>query len=183
MAEFGWRDRGKLPHVNLPGLTQFITFRFADSLPREVVFRYRRAGEELQGLDVSLDKAHGACLLRDPSSASEVVRCLLATDGTMCDLLAWTVMPNHVHVVASVREWVDLGDLVRAWKGPAAIAINRLHGRSGRLWAREYHDRYMRDDGHLTRTVAYIERNPVKAGLCQSPEEWEFGSAWSGIAD
>ena len=39
-------------------------------------------------------------------------------------------------------------------------------GRSGAFWAREYHDRYVRDADHFGNAKAYIEGNPVKARLC-----------------
>jgi hypothetical protein len=38
----------------------------------------------------------------------------------------------------------------------------------------------MRDEKHLASTVAYIEGNPVTAGLCDSVSDWEFSSAWHG---
>lgn len=50
MSSYGWRDLGKLPHANIPGLTQFVTFRLADSLLREVVLRYRRAPDDQRGV-------------------------------------------------------------------------------------------------------------------------------------
>jgi hypothetical protein len=35
----------------------------------------------------------------------------------------------------------------------------------------------MRDEPHLGRTISYIEQNPVKAGLAETPEQWRWGSA------
>ncbi len=42
---------------------------------------------------------------------------------------------------------------------------------------RDYYDRYIRDDAHLQAVVAYIENNPVKAGLIANAHDWPFGSA------
>jgi len=50
-------------------------------------------------------------------------------------------------------------------------------GRQGVLWQREYFDRYIRDEGHLQAVIAYIESNPVKAGLVRRAGDWPFGSA------
>jgi hypothetical protein len=55
---------------------------------------------------------------------------------------------------------------------------NRMLNRQGQFWQEEYHDRYIRDEQHLECSVRYIEMNPVKAGLCRSPEDWPFSSAW-----
>ncbi len=44
--------------------------------------------------------------------------------------------------------------------------------------AREYYDRYIRDDRHFAQIVAYIEQNPVKAGLVESAGSWKFSGAF-----
>jgi REP element-mobilizing transposase RayT len=72
--------------------------------------------------------------------------------------------------------------VVQRWKGTTAVEINRLLGRTGTLWAPDYYDRYIRDMNHLHDSIAYIHRNPVKAGLCEKAEDWPFSSAsvkWS----
>ena len=58
--------------------------------------------------------------------------------------------------------------------------INRSLGRTGRLWRREYFDRYMRTDEQYWTTKRYIEMNPVRQALCHAPEEWRRSSAWTG---
>jgi REP element-mobilizing transposase RayT len=42
----------------------------------------------------------------------------------------------------------------------------------------DYFDRYVRDEKHFANAISYIEKNPVKAGLCLRPEDWPFSSAW-----
>jgi len=46
----------------------------------------------------------------------------------------------------------------------------------------DYYDRFIRDQKHLSTVQRYIRNNPVKAGLCATPEDWPWGSArreWS----
>jgi REP element-mobilizing transposase RayT len=50
-------------------------------------------------------------------------------------------------------------------------------GRAGRFWQREPFDRYVRNKRHFRNALAYIEANPVKAGLCDKPEDWPWSSA------
>jgi REP element-mobilizing transposase RayT len=69
---------------------------------------------------------------------------------------------------------------VHAWKSYTAKQANRHLNQAGAFWAPEYFDRYMRDDAHFAATRAYIEHNPVKAGLCQEASDWAFSSAWLG---
>jgi putative transposase len=45
-----------------------------------------------------------------------------------------------------------------------------------RLWQTRYYDRYMRDYDEFVEKLRYIHRNPVKRGLCESPEQWPWSS-------
>ncbi|WP_395646632.1 REP-associated tyrosine transposase [Terricaulis sp.] len=92
-------------------------------------------------------------------------------------LQAWCIMPNHVHVLLATQKTVELGSIVRLWKAYSAAQINKLLGRKGRLWAKDYFDRYIRDQRQFDFAKHYIEMNPVAAGLCDSPEAWPFSSA------
>ena len=64
-----------------------------------------------------------------------------------------------------------------AWKSFTAKKINQLRKSSGVVWAREYHDRFIRDNGHFHSVITYIENNPVKAKLVASAKEWPWSSA------
>jgi REP element-mobilizing transposase RayT len=63
-------------------------------------------------------------------------------------------------------------------KGSTGRESNRALDRSGRFWQKEYFDRYIRDEKHYLSAFRYIERNPVKARLCNAKEDWPFGSAY-----
>ncbi|HZY42050.1 MAG TPA: transposase, partial [Anaerolineae bacterium] len=67
--------------------------------------------------------------------------------------------------------------VLHSWKSFTAQQANRLLNRTGEFWAREYYDRFIRDERHFAQTVTYIEQNPVKAGLVESAEAWPFSSA------
>ncbi len=178
----GWYSRGYLPHLDTPGLLQGVTFHLGDSLPRHVLGRLRaEAAESLierqRTMERLLDAGYGACWLGRPEIARLVEDALLHFDGIRYRLLCWTVMPNHVHALIETLPGHPLYRVVQGWKGFTAFAANRLLGRSGAFWARDYFDRYVRDDRHLAAVVRYIDNNPVKARLAESPEGWPFGSA------
>jgi len=61
-----------------------------------------------------------------------------------------------------------------------ANRANRLLDRSGDFWHRDYFDRCIRNDRHFHAAIAYIEANPVRAGLCSNNEQWSFSSAACG---
>jgi REP element-mobilizing transposase RayT len=178
-APAGWRSRGYLPHLDAPDLVQHVVFRLADSLPVHV--RDELAGaprdHRVDLADVALDQGHGRRDLANPMIAELVQRALLRFDGERYSLIGWCVMPNHVHVLIETRPGYRLDRIVHSWKSFTAHQANRVLRRIGAFWAPEYFDRYMRDDTHLAATLAYIEENPVKVGLCQDPIKWSFSSA------
>ena len=183
----GWSSRGYLPHFDGGETPQMITFRLADSLPEERLAEWRQelgcrprseADVELRRrIERYLDLGHGEALLRNPSIAQLVQGALLHFDGERYRLQAWVVMPNHVHALATPAPGGELGRLVHSWKSFTAQQANRMLGRRGSMWQREYLDRFMRDGRHFEAVVAYIENNPVKARLCERTEDWPFGSA------
>ena len=178
----GWYSRAYLPHLDAPGLLQFITFRLADALPRGVLERIvAETGdddhERLRRIEHYLDAGHGECFLLQPDVAAIAEGALLFFDGRRYALLAWVIMPNHVHCLIETRVGHPLDRVVQTWKSFSAKAANLQLGRRGSFWQRDYFDRYIRDDEHLAAVQRYIENNPVKAGLCEQPEDWPFGSA------
>ena len=133
----------------------------------------------------------GCCALGHPALAREVRNALLHFDGQRSRLLAWCIMPNHGHVL--IEPLVPLATIVQGWKSVTArwaLARNDSLGLAipdpHRLWMREYWDRYIRDERHLSRVIDYIRENPVKAGLCQKAGDlaWSSpGGADSGNVD
>ncbi|CCJ07222.1 hypothetical protein [Methylocystis sp. SC2] len=67
--------------------------------------------------------------------------------------------------------------MVKSWKTFTARRINHARGGAGSLRAPDYFDRYMRDKDDLGDTVAYIENNPVVAGLAARSEARPWSSA------
>ena len=191
-----WRSRGYLPHFEKAEIVQSITFRLHDSVPEAVVLNRKTELDWLAGLPnpdpraVDLrrfiakyeDSGHGACWLREPRIAEIVEGALLHFDQERYRLLAWCVMPNHVHTLIATVTGHPLDKVVHGWKSFTASKANEELRRSGTFWFREYHDRFIRDQNHLHKVVAYIEGNPVAAGLVAQPEDWRFGSAFWRMA-
>jgi REP element-mobilizing transposase RayT len=123
------------------------------------------------------DRGIGACPLRDPRIANLVADALRFGDGVEYRLIAWCVMPNHVHVIFRLLPRRELAKVLQAWKSYTAKQANQILRRTGRFWQREYYDRLIRKDGELDRAVAYVLCNPERAGL----RGWEW--VWSAGGD
>ena len=117
----GWHERGNLPHCDYPGLVQFVTIRLADSMPasRRGEWEHLLAIEDVRKkrtkLEEYLDRGIGECHLRDPHMAKLAENVLLHFHGQRHELLAWCVMPNHVHVLVHVWQ-TPLWKTVQSWK-------------------------------------------------------------------
>lgn len=177
----GWYSRGYLPHFDAKGVQQFITYRLFDSIPAKL----RREWEEIQKLkdprekfrqiESRLDRGNGKCYLRNSAVAQLIQDNFWFHDGRSYRLLAWVLMPNHVHVL--VETWEPLAKILKKWKSYTASEAIKLLGRVQPFWKADYFDRYIRDLEQYRRVVRYIENNPVKAGLVLAPAEWPWSSA------
>jgi REP element-mobilizing transposase RayT len=180
-----WHSRGYLPHFDDDHITQFVTYRLADTLPQTVLNSYKRQLD--QGLiteikfheiiDVYLDQGRGDAFLGIAEVAQMIEENLLRFDEVKYKLHAWVVMSNHVHVLFTPVNGHKLSSIMHSIKSYTANQANRILDRSGDFWATEYFDRYIRDGKHFSSTVAYIHNNPVKAGLCALAADWPFSSA------
>ncbi|MEA2805558.1 MAG: hypothetical protein QOG78_1129 [Rhodospirillaceae bacterium] len=66
----GWHGRGYLPHFDSPETVQFVTFRLADSLPRDRIEALRSMPDTMLQVDQELDAGLGACWLRNAEIAA-----------------------------------------------------------------------------------------------------------------
>ena len=178
----GWYSSKYLPHFDAPGLQQFITYRLADSLPAsrraewEALLEVEDTLEKRRRFEACLDRGFGACHLRDPRIAEMVRENLWHFDGKSYRLLAWVIMPNHVHALIEMWE-VPLGEVLNSWKSYTANQANRILHRTGTFWEEDYFDRYVRNEENFRQYVRYIENNPTKALLVRAPEDWLWSSA------
>lgn len=179
-----WHDRGYLPHFDAGSVVQVVTFRLADSLPQALLDRISTEKDSERGkrLESLIDEGRGSCLLREPANAAIVRDALMHFDGERYRLVAWVVMPNHVHAMIEQIAGHSLSGIVHSWKSYTAKAINRSRTSKGAVWAPDYFDRYVRNEDHYKNAILYLEKNPVKAGLAKRAEDWPFSSATPGSA-
>ena len=171
-----------LPHWDPEGRAIFLTWRLCGSLPQEFVQRlvklHSDPGKQFLVADERLDAAAaGPHWLSDPEIAGYAEAAIKrGAELGQYVLHAYVVMPNHVHLLLEPR--AALRRITGGIKGVSAREANRALNRTGKpFWQDESFDHWVRSSVQFERTRAYIEHNPVKAGLAQTPEHWRWSSA------
>jgi REP element-mobilizing transposase RayT len=95
------------------------------------------------------------------------------------ELGAYVVMANHFHVLLLPR--ISPSRLMQSLKGFTARQANLMLGRTGEpFWQAESYDHWVRNAEEWKRIVAYVEENPVKAGLVKSACDFPWSSTAQG---
>jgi putative transposase len=173
--------RRRLPHVWAEGKPLFVTWHLYGSLPHALYPppNKQNAGQAFVWMDRYLDSARvGPLYLKQQPIAQMAVDSIrYGAQHLQCyDLQAFVVMANHVHLL--VRPRASPSRFLQTLKGYTAREANRLLGRTGQpFWQGESYDHSVRDDRESDRIKAYIENNPVKAGLVANAEDYLWSSA------
>lgn len=101
---------------------------------------------------------------------------LYAGNHGWCHLLGYVIMPDHLHLAVIPHERkVPL--IMQGIKGFSARQINSLRNQKRKIWQRGYRDFVMDNKKAIYHKLRYIEENPVRAGLVNSPADYPFSSA------
>ena len=207
--------QNRLPHIAPIGATFFVTFRLGDSLPKSTIDELRKELKTKVAIlernkgkgykneirkekerffkkyDHQLDiRSFGSCYLKQAEIAKIICDKLHELDGDKYELIAYCIMPNHVHVLFDTaiqvvdeegfflknipENYFQLNQIMKLIKGSTAFAANRVLNRKGKFWQKDSFDRYIRDEEELWRTIYYIIENPVKAKLVEHWKEFSY---------
>ena len=173
-------DRRRLPHVYPEGAPLFLTWNLHGSMPPSILPPPGplSSGQAFVWIDRHLDTTRsGPMHLRSPDIARIVAGSIhKGVDIAHYELEAYVIMPNHVHLL--IQPKVAPGHLLKSLKGATAREANRLLCRTGEpFWQKESYDHWVRNRTEFDKIRAYIENNPVKAGLVQNPRDYPWSSA------
>jgi REP element-mobilizing transposase RayT len=146
-------SRRNLPHWQMGGATYFLTFRLASA--RQLLSEAER---------------------------SIVKQAILFWNGKKWNVHMLTVMPDHVHIIAtplemSTKRWFSLSEILHSVKRHTARVINMQRGQIGSpLWQSEAFDRMIRDSDEYDEKARYIFNNAIKSGLVE--DGWQYDGFW-----
>ena len=110
--------------------------------------------------------------------ASACARTFAGSIGSeRANLLAWVLMPDHVHWLIQMSELCSLAACVRRLKSASARQIRHEHPTVHSVWQRGYYDHALRNEESVEAVARYIVANPIRAGLVRSVRDYPFWDA------
>ena len=182
--------RRRLPHIQPKNGTFFVTFRLKMVIPENIIESIKKAylkeksnkctpgwsayAEHFREFDDFLDFTKtGPHYLSDPEISKMIMESIHYRDGTEYELVCYTIMSNHVHmVVANTCRY--LFKIMHSLKRYTGYLANKLLNREGPFWQSEYYDHVIRDKDDFNYHVKYTIENPVKAKLVKNWEDWSY---------
>jgi putative transposase len=179
-------SRRRLPHQYPEEKWLFVTWQLHGTLPRA---KYppsakRSAGAAFVWMDRYLDTTRTSPMyLAQEAIATVVVASLRhGEELRQYDLAAYAILGNHIHVLLLPK--ISPPRIMQSLKGSTARQANLILGRTGEtFWQSESYDHWVRNAVEWERIRAYIENNPVKAGLVRNPSDYPWSSAYIENAD
>ncbi|MFA3783272.1 transposase [Melioribacteraceae bacterium 4301-Me] len=202
-----------LPHYQFPGYSYHVVFRLKNSIPLKVIEKLKIEKERELSKIASLPQGYDKkdkylkyqqnyflqfdSLLANNSNGpkwlsieevAEIVReAIHYRDNKVYDLICYTIMPNHVHVIftplvkqernivsqQTTKNFV-VTKILQELKKHTALECSKILGASGAFWQGESYDHMIRNENELLETISYVLNNPVKAGLVEKWEEWKW---------
>jgi putative transposase len=129
-----------------------------------------------------INRANGRLTIFEKKADYQLFESILkkAKEETDMRILAYTIMPNHWHLVLQPRTDGDLGTFMHKLTNSHTRQVRtstKTIGH-GHLYQGRYKSFIVSDDSYLLTLIKYVERNPVRAKLVTACEAWQWGSAW-----
>lgn len=113
---------------------------------------------------------------RDREIFANLLASVVSGRGWLCH--AFCLLGTHYHLLVETPQG-DVAAGMHRLNGVYAQGFNRRHGRKGHLLEDRYYSVVIEADGHLLQVIRYIALNPVHAGVCARPADWQWSSyAW-----
>lgn len=118
----------------------------------------------------------GESIVRDDRDRTELLsRIGVATQRHRWSCLAYCLMNSHFHLLVGTPA-ANLGVGMQWLLSSYARYFNRRHTRDGNLFHSRFYSTRVKSEDHLTSALVYVLLNPVRAGLVERPDDWQWSS-------
>ncbi len=131
---------------------------------------------------VTTDVRYRIPIFADTEIARIVGRSIWHERASRFVVYAYVIMPDHLHMLLRPTK-ENISEIMRSIKTNSSREINRSlqHSRGHATsamemfaWQQSFYDHVITDDDDFRNHVEYIQYNPVRVGLCKTPEEYRF---------
>jgi putative transposase len=146
-------------------------------MPRTKLIRSERAPYHVTARSNNRETFH--C---EPKLVWEILsdHCLEASYLWNAQTHALVLMPNHFHLLISIPEY-DLGRVMERFMRSVTKTMNRLSGRSGRVFGGPYHRSVVGSSLYFAHAFKYVYRNPVRARICEAVEQYPYSTLYGQL--
>jgi putative transposase len=99
-----------------------------------------------------------------------------AADSGGCEIHAYVLMTNHVHLLMTPAHADSVGRLFQNLGRHYVRYFNALYQRSGSLWEGRHKCHVIEAPAYLLACMRYIEMNPVRASMVEHPAAYRWSS-------
>ena len=99
-----------------------------------------------------------------------------AKDKHPCHIYGYCLMTNHFHLLVEPKEKKNISLLMKLLGAKYVRYVNKFHGRTGTLWEGRFKCSLIQAEPYFMACLRYIEMNPVRAGMVDSPELYRWSS-------
>jgi putative transposase len=118
----------------------------------------------------------GTCFVDDDDCQRFLATLLHVSERAGCEIHAYVLMTNHTHLLITAKHARSPARMMQALGGRYVRYFNDRHGRTGTLWEGRYRSTLIDSEQYFLRCSRYIEANPVRAGLVNSPGDYLWSS-------
>lgn len=97
-------------------------------------------------------------------------------DNNRIKMLSYCIMSNHAHMLIHSKDIKNISELMSKTNTAFAIRYNKINDRVGYVFRNRYYLQQVLNKKHLYNCIAYIHKNPVKAGIVKNMEDYKFSS-------
>lgn len=101
---------------------------------------------------------------------------LAGRDGQLVQIMAYCLMPTHVHVMVRQLQDGGVANFLRKSLNGYARYFNTKYKRKGTLWMSRFKNVLVESDEQCLHLTRYIHLNPVTAGLISHADDWPYSS-------
>jgi putative transposase len=91
-------------------------------------------------------------------------------------LHGYCLMSNHFHLLLRPEDGVSVSRIMQSLTVAHTWRHHRRHSSSGHVWQGRFKSPVVQEEGYLWTVLAYIEANPVRAGIVADPGDWPWSS-------